>query len=118
MSNREKSISKQMIHKSIKNHVGSLISILFFSLTITVLSIINPILYQKVADDFIPEKNVNALIMCIVLVVIVPVISAFISLLKNKIIIGLGKSVSTMLPIPYLKNFFEVIFHSSVNTIR
>lgn len=91
MSNREKSISKQMIHKSIKNHVGSLISILFFSLTITVLSIINPILYQKVADDFIPEKNVNALIMCIVLVVIVPVISAFISLLKNKINYWFGK---------------------------
>ncbi|MGN0549181.1 MAG: ABC transporter ATP-binding protein [Acutalibacteraceae bacterium] len=91
MSNREKSISKQMIHKSIKKHVGSLISILFFSLTITALSIINPIIYQKVADDFIPEKNVNALIICIVLVIIVPIISAFISLLKNKMNYWFGK---------------------------
>ena len=91
MANMKKTVSGKMIHQSINNHIGSLVTILFLTLIISVLSIINPIIYQKVADDFIPKKNVNALIICIIVVVVVPIIGAFISLLKNKINYWFGK---------------------------
>lgn len=91
MSDNKKSISKQMIQKSIKKHFGSLIAVLCFSLIITALSLVNPIIYQKVTDDFIPEKNIEALIMCVAIVVVVPILSACISLLKNKANYWFGK---------------------------
>lgn len=92
MSNVKKFFSKQMIQKSIKKHIGSLVAVLCCSLIITALSLVNPIIYQKVADDFIPEKNIKALIMCIVVVVSVPILSSLVSLLKNKVNYWFGKN--------------------------
>lgn len=92
MSNVKNYFSKQMIQNSIKKHIGSLIAVLCCSLIITALSLVNPIVYQKVADDFIPEKNINALIMCVVVVVLVPILSSLVSLLKNKVNYWFGKN--------------------------
>lgn len=84
--------SNQIIHKSINNHIGSLVTVLCCSLIITALSLVNPIVYQKVVDDFIPEKNINALIMCVVVVVSVPILSSLVSLFKNKVNYWFGKN--------------------------
>lgn len=85
------SFSRQMIKRSILKHVYSLISVLGFSLIVTTLSLIPPIIYQKVADEFIPEKNIRALIICVIIVVVTPILSACISLLKNKYNYWFGK---------------------------
>ena len=92
MPDSKNGFSKQMIQKSIKKHIGSLIAVLCCSLIITALSLVNPIVYQKVTDDFIPEKNINALIMCVVVVVSVPILSSLVSLLKNKVNYWFGKN--------------------------
>lgn len=89
--NKKCAHSKRILLSSIKKHMALLISILFLSLIITVLSVINPIIYQKAADEFIPEKNLRALIICIGITVAAPIIGALVTLLKNKINYRFGK---------------------------
>lgn len=92
MPDNKNGFSKQMIHESIKKHIGLLVAVLCCSLIITAFSIVNPVIYQKVADDFIPEKNIIALIMCVIVVVSVPILSSLVSLLKNKVNYWFGKN--------------------------
>lgn len=89
--NKTESRSKQILRASIKKHIPMLVSILALSLIITALSVVNPIIYQKAADEFIPEKNFRALIVCICITVAVPVIGALIALLKNRLNYRFGK---------------------------
>ncbi len=89
--NKRESYSKAILRASIKKRIMSLVSILFLSLIITVLSAVNPIIYQRAADEFIPGKNLRALIICICVTVAVPIIAALITLLKNKLNYWFGK---------------------------
>ena len=94
-----------------------LVSILALALIITALSVVNPIIYQKAADEFIPEKNFRALIVCICITVAVPVIGALIALLKNRLNYRFGKNVSMMLRTRCSKNSFAVIMLSTAGMI-
>lgn len=89
--NKKDSHSKSILQASIRKHIALLISILVLSMIITVLSVINPIVYQRATDEFIPEKNLRALIICIVITVAAPIVGALVTLLKNKINYQFGK---------------------------
>ena len=73
---KDNSISKQMIKMSVKKYLHSLLAIFALSALAVGLTAIVPVIYQKITDEFIPEKNLRALIICVVIAVLAPVAAA------------------------------------------
>lgn len=106
--NDKKSFSKMLIRSEIKKHILLLTAVLILSIAIVILSLVNPVVYQKVVDNFIPGKNVKELITCIFIIVLVPIISALVSLLNNKLNFKFGqKCVSD-----FAQVFFKKLLYS------
>lgn len=82
---KDNSISKQMIKMSVKKYLHSLLAVFALSALAVGLTAIVPVIYQKITDEFIPEKNLRALIICVVIAVLAPVAAALVTLLKNKL---------------------------------
>lgn len=72
---KDNSISKQMIKMSVKKYLHSLL-VFALSASAVGLTAIVPVIYQKITDEFIPEKNLRALIICVVIAVLAPVAAA------------------------------------------
>ena len=88
---KDNSISKQMIKMSVKKYLHSLLAVFALSALAVGLTAIVPVIYQKITDEFIPEKNLRALIICVVIAVLAPVAAALVTLLKNKLNYWFGK---------------------------
>lgn len=88
---KDNSISKQMIKMSVKKYLHSLLAVFALSALAVGLTAIVPVIYQKITDEFIPEKNLRALIICVVIAVLAPVAAALVTLLKNRLNYWFGK---------------------------
>ncbi len=53
---KDNSISKQMIKMSVKKYLHSLLAVFALSALAVGLTAIVPVIYQKITDEFIPEK--------------------------------------------------------------
>lgn len=54
---KDNSISKQMIKMSVKKYLHSLLAVFALSALAVGLTAIVPVIYQKITDEFIPEKK-------------------------------------------------------------
>ena len=58
--------------------------LLIFSIIVSIISAINPIIFQKIIDDAIPAKNSDAIIFYVTLATCLPIINTILTTLKNK----------------------------------
>lgn len=86
--------TKLIVFNSLKEHIVLILSIFILVIFSSLISLINPYIYKYILDTVIPEKAVNALLISLILMVIVPWIGVFIASAKNYLSAKLGDYVT------------------------
>lgn len=88
---KKESKTKVIILTCIKRNIPLIFLILFLMLAASLLSLVNPILYQIVIDNVLPSKDISFLLVLLVLMTIIPLIAVVVSSVKNYFSAKLGE---------------------------
>ena len=77
--------SNSLLKKTIKKNSKYLAGIVLVSVVTALLRSANPVFYQKIIDDAIPNKNVKLLFVCIALIAVFPLINVGVSTVRQRL---------------------------------
>ncbi len=81
----KRSISFKLLKKIIANNAFYVVALFVLSVIVAVISAINPIIFQRIIDETIPNHDFNKLVLYVSLITCLPIINTLLINLKNKV---------------------------------